>query len=302
MTVSEAFNKFKSNLELAPTFQDTITTNHKAVRDWIESFDSSISTKLIGSLQRKTRIQPRQDYTFDIDILIVLGCFDRWVPSGQGITPESTLRKLQAIVENHGTYQKLGPENDCPTICYEYANKVKVELVPAYLDQIGDIHPKGRGYYIPINNRWVLADYDYDAEYLSSLNGICKGHLIPAIKMLKAAKRHLFPLMRSYHLEVMAVEILPSFIQRIIAANLPVSYPVLISFFFDIASNKIMSSSAIPGSKTQDASTYLSSPEKVALSEMFSKIKEICGSILYQDNASCVKTWKLIFGSPFPGE
>ncbi len=97
LTVAQAFNLFKSKLELSQSSQEEVTIHHSAIREWLESYDSNIKTKLIGSLQRKTRIQPRPEDIFDIDILVILGSFNRWVPSG-GITPDDVLSKVEDIV------------------------------------------------------------------------------------------------------------------------------------------------------------------------------------------------------------
>jgi len=197
LNVSQAFNLFKSKLELSQSFKEEVTIHHNAIREWIESYDSTIETKLIGSLQRKTRIQPRSEDVFDIDILVILGSFYSWVSSG-GIKPEDALEKVEDIVSEHGTYEKIGVETDNPTITFEYEDNVKVELVPAYIDQIGKTIdgtptlPVGRGYWIPKNNRWVMADYDYDAEYITSANKNSDGYLIPTIKMLKGTKKIYF--------------------------------------------------------------------------------------------------------------
>lgn len=152
MTTEEAFNEFKSRLELNSTLQDAVTTHHNAVREWIESFDSSIETKLIGSLQRKTRIRPRADTdTFDIDILVILGTFKQWVTTG-GITPLLALDKVENAVSENETYDRMGPETDSPAIVLQYADNIKVELIPAYRDGIGAAFdgtptlPKDRGY------------------------------------------------------------------------------------------------------------------------------------------------------------
>ncbi len=92
-TVKQAFEILKSNIELSDSFQEIISTHHKAVRKCIERFDSNIETKLIGSLQRKTRIKPSEGDIFDIDILVILGGFREWGYSGDGISPYQALKK-----------------------------------------------------------------------------------------------------------------------------------------------------------------------------------------------------------------
>jgi len=304
-TISEAFSEFKSRLELSKSFQEKITVHHNAIREWIESYNPKIETKLIGSLQRKTRIQPRSNDTFDIDILVILGSFERWVSSG-GIAPRDALDKVEDIISKHETYDKMGPETDSSTIIINYADNTKVELVPAYIDNIGQYTdrtpalPKGRGYWIPKRNRWALADYDYDAEYISKKNEETDRYLVPTIKMLKAAKRNLFPIMKSYHLEVLAVNIIPSIVSYLKNNGYQTSYPFLIYSFFLMAKDEIIKSARIPDSKSPNADEYLDHNAKYRLSEMLKKISDYCESLGKLSGREAIGGWRELFGEPFP--
>jgi len=297
--IIQAFNEFKSRLELSNTFQEAVTTHHQAIRKWIESYDPSIETKLIGSLQRKTRIQPRAEDTFDIDILVILGKFHRVATNGTGISPSNAIDKLCEIMRKHGTYRKMDPQKDYPTVFIEYEDNIKVELVPAYRDFIYE--PKGQGYLIPKTySEWTSADYDYDAEYISNKNKECEGWLIPTIKMLKAAKRNWFPEMKSYHLEVLATIIIPLLVARYKNQNIQLSYPNLIYGFFYIAKDEMPGVCRIDGSKSPDASAYMEYYEKRNLADKFSKIANYCEGIIQLDNRSAIEKWRELFGEPFP--
>jgi len=303
--VLQTFNEFKSRLELSETLQEAVSTHHNAIRDWIEDYDSTIKTKLIGSLQRKTRIQPRPNKdSFDIDILVILGNFNRWVSSG-GISPGDVLDKVEDIVSQNETYKRMGPETDNPTIIVEYSDNIKVELVPAYLDQVGyapdgtPTLPVGRGYWVPKNDMWAMADYDYDADYVSKKNEESDGWLIPTIKMLKSAKRYLFSIMQSYHLEVIAANILPDIVSYYKSQGYQISYPSLIFSFFAIAKDKIKFPK-IQGSKSPYADSYLNDSQKNELARIFSEMSNYCQSIVQLDGREAIEGWKRLFGDPFP--
>lgn len=297
-TLREAFETFKSRLELSDSFQDAITTHHNSIRSWVESCDPNIETKLIGSLQKQTKIQPLEGGGFDIDILVVLGSFYAW--TDDGITPKDALDDLESDVQGHDTYKKMGPETDSPTIVFEYKDGTKVELVPAYRDFIGDKLPKGRGYYIPYRNRWVPADYDFDAEYITNMNKNCEGWLIPTIKMLKAAKRNLFSIMKSYHLEILASSLIPIAIAALKDADLSISYPKLVYRFFLGAPKKITESAIIPGSKSAAADEYLSHDEKKNLADYFKKLSDYCSANDFLVESEAIDSWRKIFDKPFP--
>ena len=297
-TISQVFSEFKSRLELSESFQKKITTHHNAIREWIENYDPKIETKLIGSLQRNTRIQPRSKDTFDIDILVISGEFHRIATDGSGVSPSDAIDKVYEIMKEHGTYKKMDPSKDYPTVYIEYSDGTKVELVPAYKDFIYEA--KGRGYRIPKSYyEWTSADYDYDAEYISKKNKETDGYIIPTIKMLKAAKRNLFPEMKSYHLEVLAVNVIPAIVSYWKSKGYSISFPFLVYRFFCIARDEILKSVKIPGSKSPNADVY--SIDKNSLAEIFGKICNDCNSLIKLDGREAIEGWRKLFGEPFPG-
>lgn len=299
INISQAFNEFKSRLELNNTLQEAVTTHHETIRSWVESFKSTIKTELIGSLQRKTRIQPRTNDTFDIDILVVLGEFHGIAKDGTGVSPSDAIDELYKIMRKHGVCRKMNPQKDYPTVFIEYEDNIKVELVPAYRDFIYE--PKERGYRIPKTySEWISADYDYDAEYISNKNKECEGWLIPTIKMLKAIKRNLFPEMKSYHLEVLATSVIPLIVECYKNKKIQLSFPNLICGFFFIAKDKLLKDCSIEGSKSPDPSKYMILSQKQKLAKSFAEIANYCEEIIKLDGRDGIESWKKLFGDPFP--
>jgi hypothetical protein len=305
-TTGEAFQEFKSNLELTESLQNSITTHHNAIRNWIELNDSKIRTQLIGSLQRKTRIQPKDSKNpIDIDILIILGDFTGWVSIG-GIKPADAIDKVENMVSKNEKYKRMGPETDSPAIILEYADGIVAELIPVYIDNVGNAPngtptlPKGRGYWIPKNNVWTIADYDYDADYITAANKNSDENLVPIIKMLKCVKRKYFPEMKSYHLEAMAAQVIPFCVQHIKNSNREVTYQELIYDFFYLAKTNVLSSAKIPDSKSPNADSYMLSSKKQELSDTFSKISTFCEKVCAMDGINAIKAWHNLFGDPFP--
>jgi hypothetical protein len=310
-TLKQAFNEFKSRLELSGSFQQKISQRHKAVRTWVEK--CGYETKLIGSLQRKTRIAPRKDDIFDIDILVIMGNFVTY-PWAKEISPKEALDNLYKIIIENERYAKMDPEKDYPTIVIEYFDNTKVEIVPAFKDYINE--PKGRGYWIPKTyNEWDIADYDYDADYISQKNQTCDGLLIPTIKMLKAIKRVHFPQMKSYHLEVLATKIVSHTINLSLTIGAKIiNYPCekltddwcLLMDFFKKAQRDIFTKARLEGSKSPPADNYLIDEEKQKLSECFYRLHEIfyeINELYYKRRISdkiAIEIFREIFGEPFP--
>ncbi len=253
--ITQAFNNLKTRIEPNQSFAESISQKHNAVRSVVkQNIDSNIDTKLIGSLQRQTRIQPRTDETFDIDILVILGQFDQW--SANGVTPQMADSKIRQAIRQSSRYESMGPVIDEPAIVFEYKDNIKVELVPAYINNTGYFpsgevcNPIGRGYCIPKNGQWVHADYDYDADLISALNKKSNEMLVPMVKILKTIKRKHFPNMKSFHLEVVAVNIIPALITSYISKGLPVFYQDLTADFFTEVQQHIDGSTRLPGSNS----------------------------------------------------
>jgi predicted nucleotidyltransferase len=301
--LTKAFEKFRENLELKPTFDSLIQQKHKAVRDVVEKKISGSKTKLIGSVGRKTRIHPREKDDFDIDILVEMGSFTGWVSTG-GISPGVAETKLKTAIESSERYGSMNPRADQPVILFEYADGVKVELVPAYRDMIGVSSDGkqhgvvGRGYWVPKNGRWELVDYDLETDYISSQNSVADGYLVPTVKMLKALKREFFPDMSSFYLEVMAALIIPYVVKTAKTNYVPITYHYLVREFISIAPDLFGISIGVPGSNSKEM--LLSDQEQVAYRRTYGAIR---GHIDAHDGLEAdkqLKAWREILGNPFP--
>jgi len=300
--LTDKFNKLKSNLELNDSFSELVQQRHGAVRSLLEHKDSNIETKLLGSLQRQTRIQPKANAPLDIDILVILGNGYRWVSNG--ITPSDAMKKVHQHVSESERYASMGPQEDSPTVAFEYSDGTRVELVPAYRDKIGhyssgvSVPPSGRGYWVPKNGRWEHADYDYDAEYITASNKLSSGWIIPTIKMLKAIKREHFSSLDSFRLEVVAALVLPSYIKTRKENNGRVSYPDLISDFFSIAPRYVAERLRLPRSN----SPVLEAPSdnvqiKSAMQNVANYIRNIDST---RSETQQSTAWREVFGEVFP--
>ncbi len=301
--MKEHFQKLRSNLELNDTFKGVIKTRHAAIRSVIANNHSNVvETKLIGSLQRQTRIQPRQGDVFDIDILVVLGAFNQWVPYG-GVTPEEALEGVYTATNDSDRYATKNPKKDAPTVTLEFQNNIKVELVPAYVDNIGhspsgvSVFPKGRGYWVPNNGRWEHADYDFDADYITKQNVKSDKWLVPTIKMLKAIRRECFPRLESFPLEIIAGQLIPLIIIDQKKRGKQISSTELLEIFFGVVKDSLASSQQVPGSNSSPVSI-----DAVTIKFAFDTIYQYI-RILNNPSTSQVdkiEGWKKLFGDSFP--
>ncbi|HHT9139018.1 MAG TPA: SMODS domain-containing nucleotidyltransferase [Candidatus Wunengus sp. YC60] len=300
--VNSAFREFKQRLELREGFGDLIQQKHNAVQSVLTHL--GYKAKLIGSLQRSTKIHPLEKGDFDIDILAEYGSFYGWQSVG-GVSAGLAMSQLKKDISTSDRYDSMDPQADQPTVVFEYKDEVVVELVPAYKNMVGYspnnevVAEKGRGYWVPKEGRWVFADYDYDAAFISAVNSGYSEMLIPLIKMLKAAKRKHFDDMVSFHLEILATRIVPKEFADYKKRGLQASYPSLVSAFFHKAPAYLGSPIGLYGSHTPPLSLEALAQSKVG--RMFTALAGYCDHIPSQaSEAEKIKMWRVVFGEPFP--
>lgn len=298
------FLKLKTNLELAETFAESIQTRHNAIRTYLENNHPQFKdSKLIGSLQRKTRIHPGKGGKFDIDIIVVIGECYGWIPNG--LSPQKVLNDLHQTVLQSDLYGEKNPVQNAPTVSLTYDDNVEIQLVPALVDMAGhdqwgnQLGSIGRGYWVVKNGTWQMADYDHEAEYIQKQNEISLGYLVPIIKMLKAVKRKYFPDLESFPLEIIAADIIPWSVLAKKAENTPVHYRDLVLEFFEQAPFHFSSPIKVPDSKS--APIILSTTTVASLTEQFGKIAgHIRATNAISAQNKTVEAWQLLFGEHFP--
>lgn len=299
------FEKLKSNLELDPAFADSISTRHNAIRAYLQNnLPLFKDSKLIGSLQRKTRIHPGPNKKFDIDIMVVMGEFHGWVGTG-GVSPQRALNALHATVTDSTRYGNMNPVQDPPTVTLTYSDNIEVQLVPAYIDMIGHdpsgniLGPKGRGYWIVKNGQWEMADYDHEAEYISEKNKDSAGHLVPTIKVLKAIKREYFPELDSFPLEIIAADTVPVSVIVKQVHKEPIYTHDLILEFFDDARSRLANPIQIPGSKSP--AIHLNPGVATTLDKRFQIIADhIRWANQLSTQGDQIEAWRKLCGDYFP--
>lgn len=299
--IQAAFEQLKTNIEPSPTLAELIQQRHNAIRNALKNINPSIETKLIGSVDRKTRIHPRPEDQFDIDILVVLGSFHNWVSVG-GVTPTDAFNALGTTVRESSRYNNMNPTVDPPTITIDYGDGMKVELVPAYKDEIGRSpdgtahYPTGRAYWVVKDGGWILADYDHEASYVSDQNTRTGGWVVPTIKILKVLRREYFDELKPFALETVAVQTIPTTVAVHRVANAPLSYPALIHEFFRTG---LVHSFKMPGSVSP--AVPVDSLTKAVLDRKFIQLDGICQGIRNTaDPQAQLRAWKELFKGPFP--
>ena len=303
--MQDHFLRLKSNLELDPTLAASVSTRHNAARTYLENNHPSFKdSKLIGSFQRRTKIHPGTEHKLDIDILVVVGEFYGWT-NENGVTPQQALNEMHSTLTDSSRYGQMNPQQDAPTVTLTYGDDIQVEFVPAYVDHAGHdqfgnaLGSIGRGYWVPKNGRWEMADYDHEAGYISTQNEVSKGYLIPVIKMLKAARRVYFTDLGSFPLEILAAGILPLSVLIRDIRGMPITYQDLLLDFFDQAPAQLALPIRIPDSKS---SAILLTPEQVtSVSSQFGKIaNHMRATLSASTQPERIAGMRTLYGDHFP--
>lgn len=200
MTIEEAFQKFKSRLELTDGEQKDASKRQKRVREIMnEKFDVA-DDFLAGSYARHTKTKPLKD----VDIFIVMGAKENHR------LKKSSKELLEAVhaalVPEYGK-DKVSIGRRCVQVTFgeEGDDKVmSIDVVPAF--------PEGNNYKIAdpqIAADWAITNPKIHAEKAAECNKNFDLKWKPVVKMAKKWNEfHGKPIKPSFLIEVMAVDLL----------------------------------------------------------------------------------------------
>lgn len=289
VTVSSAFEKFRANLEPTGLQKEIISARQNAVRDVVASDLGVLDHFLTGSYARSTLIAPLANA--DVDIFFVLESrYYQYYNDGQNGGQAGLLDLVKRTLKK--TYTRtpdISRNGQAVTIRFE---DFQVDVVPAF-------HRQGGGYFIAdaIGQKWIPTDPKKHVEIFTAANKWHNGNLVPLIKMIKRWNTYSGQHFRSFHLEVLALQIL---------TNITISdFPSGIRYFFWKAIELIPKKNLDPAGYGGDIGSYLNTREKIddAVGKMTlafqraAKAEELSGQIYATD---AINQWRTIFGDYFP--
>jgi len=288
-SIPEAFQLLKSNLEITGLQTETVSVRQKNVRGIMESGLSVSDSFLTGSYIRNTMIAPLAEA--DIDIFVVLD--NRYFydyNEGKNMGQAGLLDLVKRTLRR--TYTKtpdISRNGQAVTIRFD---DFMVDVVPGF-------NRKGGGFLIPnsISQSWISTDPKKHVEIFSDANAAHDGDFIPLVKMIKAWNKNSGQYFRSFHLEVLALQILE---------NVKISdFPSGIRYFFDKGREKMQFKTADPSGYHDDVSSYISTAAQIQ--EAKSKFQTAFDrAVKAEDYArrgyteAAFEEWGKIFGSYFP--
>ena len=201
LTVTEAFRKFRSNLELTQKEQDDASRRQKDIRAYMDECFHIDRDFLTGSYRRWTKTRPLKD----VDIFCVLGNDEKKYRSKP---PNILLGKIDGKLATEYGRGNVTMQRRSVSVNFGVAGQAEkvmsFDVVPAY-----DV---GRHYEIPDTKTaggWTETDPEIHAQRASEANEAFSGEWKGIVRMIKRwNNENDKPVKPSFFLEVMALDLL----------------------------------------------------------------------------------------------
>lgn len=205
MTTEEFFKELASKLELTKSESDKISQKHNELREKLREKLPVEDDFLTGSYARNTMIRPKDNKKFDVDFFLAFSQKDYG---------ETELPDLLGMVKN-ALEQVKNDDADIVEIQEQkrsmgviYKDNFQIDVVPAIQiekDKRYKIFDKGTLQAVESNPKLHGSNLT-SANEASESGGVKR--LVPIVKLLKFWKREKCDYVKSFHLEMLAVEIL----------------------------------------------------------------------------------------------
>lgn len=290
MSPENYFNELLSNLNLTPQEIDQISKKHLSLRERLRELLPITDDFLTGSYPRNTIIRPIGQNKFDVDFFLVFSN-DTFGAYELPKLLEVVKLALEKVRDEDSDIVSIKQQNR--SIGVEYRGNFQIDVVPAIeidKDRLYKIYDKRTRQ--PIDSNPLL-----HGKHLSEVNRNTESNsirrLVPTIKLLKSWKREKCDYVKSFHLELLAIEILQE--------NSITSFSSGIVRFFSSAMYYLQNVSLVdPANSENIIDEYLDKDGvRGQLLELIAKEKEIAEYALYLERIGekekAVSEWKKIF-------
>jgi hypothetical protein len=199
VTVAEAFEKFRSELEITESEQEAASKRQEEIRQFLDGSFELEDDFLTGSYKRDTKTKPLKD----VDIFCVLKATPANIDGYRKQTPSTVLHAFRGVLR-----EKYGDKVSDPgrrSVSLDFGSKehiISFDVVPAFAE-------KGH-YVIPDikTSSWIDTDPTVHAERATAKNKASDGKWKPLVKIVKGWNRHNDRVIRpSFLVEVMALDL-----------------------------------------------------------------------------------------------
>jgi hypothetical protein len=193
MTVSEAFQIFKGELELPASHSERASTAQRELRTRLSAHLPVQDSFLTGSYSRHTKIHPLND----IDVMLVRNSARVGLSSSGGVSPSQALDEVAGAARSaFGTGVVIKKQSRSVNLSFAGLD-FAFDVIPSWLRQ-------PNGYWIPDSgtSSWIPTDPHAHAQMMTDANDRSGGRLKPVIKMVKHWSRKNHDLLCSFHVEL----------------------------------------------------------------------------------------------------
>jgi hypothetical protein len=176
---------------------------------------------------------------------------------------------------------------------------VTIQFTDFMVDVVPGFYREGGGYLIPnsVSKSWIPTDPKKHVDIVSSANVAHSGDLVPLIKMIKGWNKNSGNYFNSFHLEVLALEILK---------GVKISdYPSGMRYFFDKSRDLVTKKNLDPAGYGGDVGSYINTQEKIQ--EAVAKFQLAYDRAIKAEDYNkrgytqdAIEMWRKIFGDYFP--
>ncbi len=281
-TVTQAFRTFKSNLQITELQSSTASARQKNVREAVEKELTVLRSFLTGSYSRSTMIAPLKKADIDVFVVLDASYYER---DGQAKLLDKVKRVLKKTYPDTPEISRSG---QAVTITF---SDFRVDVVPAF-------NRRGGGFLIPNTRggKWIETDPTRHVTISAGCNSAHNGNLVPLVKMIKQWNRESGVLFTSFHLEVLAWQVLN---------GVTISdYPSGVRYYFDKCRSYIKQSNPDPAGYGGDVGYYLNSSNidstVARFTTAYNRAVKAEAYAAAGKPADAIAEWRKVFGERFP--
>jgi Second Messenger Oligonucleotide or Dinucleotide Synthetase domain len=281
-TVAVSFDKFREAIELPGDHRETATARKDSIISLLKNDFEILDAFATGSLPRFTAVRGHAD----LDVMVALHY-------GKHINNKKPSEVLQAVRNALGGY-RTNVRNNGQAVTLHYKTWPDVNIVPVSrsVDNAGLV----AHYNVPDLNTetWIESRPKDHSEVMTKKNDSCGVAFKRIIKMIKWWNHQHSSLLRSFHIEVIAINVFSSKLD---------DYPWDVFQYFDKACELAASSLWYDGSL---ADKYLDWSTRQEVVKRLTSARDKAREAWYltydnnDDDEKAIGIWRQIFGDEFP--
>lgn len=296
-TIADAFNLFRSNLEISDYQQEKVAARQKSVRNALANGHLTIKDDfLTGSYSKRTMVRPMADN--DIDMFVVFHEQHAANYHGKPNGPQSIIEYVRSTIKP--TYPFTGTRADGQALVLKFNDGIHVDVVPAFLSTANH-------YLIPNLNSagtpWIHTNPKLQAFWLSTANKNSGGMLVPFVKMVKYWNKANNVGLSSFHIEALVLQFF--------RGKTITSYALASRSFFSQLGTLLNQPTYDPVNVSGRVDTYLDLFKKMQVNAKVSiLVKKMpiyplsfllpASSSLFSSDQTEINGWRTFYGGLFP--